>query len=115
MTGIIAQVVEMLGAIGVLKSIDPASEEEEAILEIEKHLSVGAERNSMILSAKCDAESPRSAQRAFDRLIGIYQSEPLRIHRNRHSGNFLSDQRICVLKCLQKQKSASRMGMLHSC
>ena len=130
--GVIAQVVEKLGAqyilsgtepgdesskgnpisdllknslgsaIGVLKSIDPVSEQEEAILEIEKHLTVGAERNSMILSAKFDAESPRSAQRILDTLIEVYQSEHLRIHRNRHSGNFLSDQRDLLLEQYSK-------------
>ena len=126
--GVIAQVVERLGAdyvlssvepgearvksnplfdkimeqvvicVSVLKSIDPISIQEEAVIAIEKNLSVVAERNSMVLSATFDSETPRAAQKILDTLIDVYQSEHLRIHRNRHSGNFLSDQRDLLLE-----------------
>jgi polysaccharide biosynthesis protein PslE len=79
--------------LSVLKSIDPVSPDEEAALEIESNLKIEAERNSMVISATYDAESPKAAQKILDTLIDVYQSEHLRIHRNRNSEQFLSDQR----------------------
>jgi polysaccharide biosynthesis protein PslE len=81
-----------------LKSIDPISDREAAIIEIEKNLSVGAERYSMVLAATLDAESPAAAQRILDSLVEVYQAEHLRIHRNAESGAFLADQRDLLRK-----------------
>jgi uncharacterized protein involved in exopolysaccharide biosynthesis len=73
--------------------LDPISEREEAIIEIEKNFSVQAERNSMVMTVTFDADSPATAQNVLNTLIEIYQSEHLRIHRNADSGTFLAEQR----------------------
>ncbi len=92
------KVMKRVGSVvSVLKLIDPISIQEEAVIAIEKNLKVVAERNSMVLSATFDSETPKAAQKILDTLIDVYQSEHLRIHRNRHSGNFLSDQRDLLL------------------
>ncbi|MCY2983209.1 MAG: hypothetical protein NTY15_06165 [Planctomycetota bacterium] len=97
--GVLTQIKDSVGRVlGVLKSIDPVSAREEAVIEIEGSLRVGAERNSMVLSATYDAKSPKAAQKVLDTLIEIYQAEHLRIHRNRQSGNFLMEQRDMLLE-----------------
>lgn len=85
-------------AIGVLKSIDPVSPDEEAVIKIEEGLKISAERNSMVLTATFDAKSPRVAQNVLDSLIAIYQAEHLRIHRNGQAGGFLLEQRDMLFK-----------------
>ncbi len=96
---IFALVSEMLGsALKSLKSIDPISDHEEAIIEIEKNLSVEAERNSMVLAANFDAAAPEAAQKILATLTDVYQAEHLRIHRNADSGAFLADQRDLLRK-----------------
>ena len=92
------QIKDGIGSVlGILKSIDPVSRDEEAIIKIEDGLKVGAERNSMVLTATYDSKSPESARKVLDTLIEIYQSEHLRIHRNRQAGGFLSEQRDMLL------------------
>lgn len=91
---IIESVKEGVGrVIGVLKMIDPISAREDAIIEIEKNFAVGAERNSMVLTATYDSKSPEAAQKILDTMIEVYQAEHLRIHRNADSGAFLAEQR----------------------
>lgn len=141
--GVIAQVVEKLGAdyvlsgvepgepgvksnpllekvmervgnfVSVLKSIDPISIQEEAVIAIENNLKVAPERNSMVLSATFDSETPKSAQKILDTLIDVYQSEHLRIHRNRHSGNFLSDQRDLLLEQYAKAQDCVKTSRMN--
>ena len=96
---ILTQIKDSVGRVlGVIKSIDPVSAREEAEIEIENSLKVGAERNSMVLTATYDAKSPKAAQRVLESLIEIYQAEHLRIHRNRQSGTFLMEQRDMLLE-----------------
>ena len=91
---VLATIKEGIGrAIGVVKMIDPISEKESAVIEIEKNLKVEAERNSMVLTASYDSDSSATAQKILDSLIEVYQTEHLRIHRNADSGAFLADQR----------------------
>ncbi len=96
--------------IKTLKSIDPISDREEAIIEVEENLRVNAERNSMVLAATYDSAAPAAAQQILGTLIDIYQSEHLRIHRNADSGAFLADQRDLLrsqyLEAQQQLKNA---------
>jgi uncharacterized protein involved in exopolysaccharide biosynthesis len=92
-------------AIAVVKQIDPVSKREEAIIEIEKHLKVDAERNSTVIAARYDADSAQAAQRILAALVDTYQLEHLRIHRNPDSGNFLADQRDLLLEKLNKAQA----------
>jgi polysaccharide biosynthesis protein PslE len=138
--GVIAQVVETLGSdyvltcvdpgktqvpgnrfmssikqglghmIAAIKSIDPVSKDEEAMVKLEKNLRIETQRNSMVLTISLDADSPRAAQKILDTLVDVYRSEHLRIHRNRHSGNFLADQRNLLLDQYTKAQESVRQA-----
>ena len=91
---IVASIQNGIGQVlGILKSIDPVSNRERAIISIERNFQVDAERNSMVLTASFDADSPKVAQEILSTLVDVYQAEHLRIHRNAESGAFLADQR----------------------
>jgi polysaccharide biosynthesis protein PslE len=93
-----AKLKEAIGTVvGIIKSIDPISDREEAIIEVEKNLNVHAERASMVIQVQYEAESPKQAQMVLDMLVEVYQAEHLRIHRNKQSGEFLADQRDLLL------------------
>ena len=95
----IKEIQDSVGSVlGILKSIDPISPDEEAVIKIEEGLKISAERNSMVLTATFDAKSPKVAQNVLDTLIEVYQDEHLRIHRNGQAGGFLSEQRDILLK-----------------
>jgi polysaccharide biosynthesis protein PslE len=96
---VIKELQDTIGRVlSVLKSIDPISPDEEAVIKIEEGLKISAERNSMVLTATFDAKSPKVAQNVLDALIEVYQDEHLRIHRNGQAGGFLSEQRDILLK-----------------
>lgn len=76
----------------LLKDIDPIDDTEEAIIEIEENLKVEAERNSTVLSITLDAKSAEAAQKVLAKLVEVYKSEHLRIHRNPDSNDFLAEQ-----------------------
>ena len=108
---IVATIKNGIGrAINVVKSIDPISDHETAVVEIEKNFDVAAERNSMVLTTNYDAKSPETAQKILDTIIAVYQAEHLRIHRNPDSGAFLAEQRDLLraqyLNAQEKLKNA---------
>ncbi len=110
---ILATIKEGIGrAIGVVKMIDPISDQEDAVIEIEENFKVEAERNSMVLTASYDSDSPATAQKILDTMIEVYQTEHLRIHRNADSGAFLSDQRDLLreqyMKAQENLKNAKK-------
>lgn len=78
--------------IALVKSIDPISEREEAIITMENSLNVEAERESMLIVVQYDADTPQLAQTVCDALIAIYQQEHMRIHRNEASRPFFAEQ-----------------------
>ncbi|MEQ8846247.1 GumC family protein [Botrimarina sp.] len=78
--------------IGAVKSIDPISEREEAIIEVEDNLDVDAERDSTLILVTYSTKSPLGAQRVLDTLIDVYRSEHLRVHRNEGSLGFFQEQ-----------------------
>ncbi|QDT68389.1 Chain length determinant protein [Planctomycetes bacterium MalM25] len=79
-------------AITQLKSIDPISREEEAIIEIEENLAVDAERDSILILVSYSTDSAIGAQQVLSTLIDVYQDEHLRIHRNDGSRLFFQQQ-----------------------
>lgn len=79
-------------AIGAIKSIDPISDREEAIIKIEENLVADAERDSTLIVVTYGTKSPVGAQTVLDTLIEIYQQEHMRIHRNDESRNFFQEQ-----------------------
>lgn len=79
-------------AIAMLKSIDPVSPREEAMIEIEDNLGVHAERDSSVIQLTYAADSPVGAQKILETLIDVYREEHLRVHRNTDSRSFFQDQ-----------------------
>lgn len=75
-----------------LKWIDPVSEKEEAIIRIERHLYVSAERDSNVIVAQYDAGDPKLAQEVCDAVVEAYQQEHMRIHRSEESRPFFAEQ-----------------------
>ncbi len=78
--------------IGVLKSIDPVSDREEAVQEILKHIVVGAERKSNVVSVLYETDSPQLAQAVVQSLIEQYKAEHARIHNTEGSRKFFGNQ-----------------------
>ena len=93
-------------AIKAFKSIDPVDAREEAIIEIEENLKVEAERNSTVLAITLDCKAAKVAQRILSKLIEVYKSEHLRIHRNPDSNEFLADQASKLHEQWLKSKDA---------
>ena len=82
-----------LGAlIRTIKSIDPISDREEAIIEVEENLSVDAERDSTLIDVVYSTASPVGAQKVLSTVVDVYQEEHLRIHRNENSRAFFEEQ-----------------------
>lgn len=79
-------------AITQIKSIDPVSREEEAIIEVEDNLDVDAERDSTLILVSYNTDSAIGAQKVLQTLIDVYQEEHLRIHRNEGSRLFFQRQ-----------------------
>lgn len=79
-------------AITTLKSIDPISDVEEAIIEIEENLVVDAERDSTLIVVTYSTDTPEGAQTVLETLIDVYQDEHLRIHHNEDSRAFFTEQ-----------------------
>jgi uncharacterized protein involved in exopolysaccharide biosynthesis len=119
--GVIAQVVDRLGAEFVLgngvgqegaarnwltqaaavpleqlvewyRSIDPISDRERAIVLVEKHLYVGAERGATLIEIVYEAKTPQLAQAVCDAFVVVYQEEHMRIQRSDESSPFFQEQ-----------------------
>ena len=79
-------------AIGMLKSIDPISDREKAILTIEKSLDAEAEQNSTLIAIQYKAKNPQLAQQVAQTIIEVYREEHLRLHRTSGSKEFFEEQ-----------------------
>lgn len=79
-------------AIKTLKSIDPISREEEAIIEVERNLVADSERDSTLLLVSYSTDTPEGAKEILQTLINVYRDEHLRINRNADSREFFITQ-----------------------
>ena len=91
-----------------VKSIDPVSEREEAIIQIERHLGVDAERESTLIVLVYDAKSPQLAQLVCNKIVDVYLREHMRIHRNEDSRPFFAEQQEVLRKQLDESLEAVR-------
>jgi len=132
--GVIAQVVDHLGAdvvlgrgesakrgfvaqvisaplrlfAGLLRSVDPVSDREQAIIEVERHLYVGAERGSTLIEVEYDAKSPQLAQTVCRAIVDAYQQQHMRIHRSEESRPFFAEQQDRLRRQLDGAMEAVR-------
>lgn len=79
--------------VGAVKSIDPISEAEDAVITIERNLAVDAEHQSTVVVVTYDAETPALAKHVLDTLVDVYREEHLRLHRTSGSKDFFETQR----------------------
>lgn len=94
--------------IRTIKSIDPISDREEAIIEVEENLGVDAERDSTLIDITYSTASPIGAQTVLSTLVDIYQEEHLRIHRNEGSRAFFQEQEASFRDQLNEAMDAVR-------
>jgi uncharacterized protein involved in exopolysaccharide biosynthesis len=91
--GVGAAIMSVLGPVlGAMKSLDPISEREAAIIEIEKNVDVFADRKSAVIGVSYSADSPHLAKKVLETIVQVYPQEYLRVHRNRQSLEFFSTQ-----------------------
>jgi uncharacterized protein involved in exopolysaccharide biosynthesis len=79
-------------AVAIVKSIDPISEREEALLRIERHLHASAERESTVIVIQYDADRPKLAQTVCGAVVDAYRQQHMRIHRSEESRPFFAEQ-----------------------
>lgn len=91
-----------------LKSIDPVSEREEALIKLGESLVVDAERDSSIITISYSTKTPAAAQQILTALIDTYQNEHLRVHRNSGTRAFFQEQEELLQKQLDESLEALR-------
>jgi uncharacterized protein involved in exopolysaccharide biosynthesis len=79
-------------AIKWYRSIDPISDRERAIIVVERHLTVWAERGSTLIEIGYEAKTPRLAQQVCAAIVEVYQQEHMRIQRSEESRPFFAEQ-----------------------
>ncbi len=99
-----------------LRRIDPASERERAVIEIEKNLMVEAERKSEVISIVYEADTPELAQLVVQALVEEYRAAYSRLHRTTGSTEFFDVQSRRLKEELDAQSTAlknakNRMGL----
>lgn len=80
------------GTIKMIKSIDPISDREEAIIDVEQNFLGDAERDSTLINVSYSTKSAEGARKILDTIIEIYTEEHLRINRNQGSRSFFLEQ-----------------------
>ena len=80
------------GLIGVLKSLDPVSDREEAVQQILDNVFVDAEEKSNVVSIVYDTKDPKLAQAIVHELVDQYTKSHGRIHSTAGSRPFFEEQ-----------------------
>lgn len=93
--------------VGAVKSIDPISKREEAVIQLERNFEVDAEHDSTVISLTYDAETAKLAQQVMTTIVDVYREEHVRLHQTSGSKSFFSQQR----EDLQKQLAAAEQGL----
>lgn len=79
-------------AVAQLRKIDPASDRERAMVEIEKNLVIDAERKSEVIRVAYGADSPELAQHVVQHIVDEYTRKHPELHRTEGSTKFFEDQ-----------------------
>jgi uncharacterized protein involved in exopolysaccharide biosynthesis len=94
--------------VNMMKSLDPISEREEAIITVERNLSVGAERQATVIVVQYQAQSPQLAQTICQAIVNAGRQEHMRAHRNEESRLFFSKQQERLREQLDQALDALR-------
>ncbi len=98
-----------------VRSIDPISKREEAVIQIMQNFAVEAEHDSTVLSLTYDADTPALAQEVLHALVDVYRQEHVRLHQTNGSKPFFEQQRdelqVQLVEAETKLRDAkNRMG-----
>lgn len=107
----------MGAAVNLVRSIDPISDRERAIITVERGLDVDAESDSTLITVTFEGETPELAQLVTQTLIDVYREEHLRLHRTSGSREFFTQQRDELKQQLDDavrslQDAKNRMGVV---
>lgn len=94
--------------IGAIKSIDPISAREEAIIQVMRNLEVDAEFDSTVVVLTYDAETPQLAQQVMTALVDSFRTEHVRLHRTSGSKPFFEEQRSSLEVSLKQSEEKLR-------
>jgi polysaccharide biosynthesis protein PslE len=102
--------------IGMVRSLDPISEREAAIIAVEKNLAIVGERQATVISLIYKADSPQLAQKICQAVVDVGQQEHIRVHRNEESSAFFLEQQERLREQLdhslvELRKAKDEMGL----
>jgi len=80
-------------AAAAIKSIDPISSREEAIIAVERNFKVDAEHDSTVLVLTYDAKTAPLAQHVMQAIVDVFREEHVRLHQTSGSKTFFERQR----------------------
>jgi uncharacterized protein involved in exopolysaccharide biosynthesis len=91
-----------------IRSLDPVSDRERAIILVERHLHVSAERGSTLIEIAYEAKSPQLAQTVCKTFVDVYPKEHMRIQRSDESQPFFAQQQTRLRQQLDQSLEALR-------
>jgi uncharacterized protein involved in exopolysaccharide biosynthesis len=92
----------------MVRSLDPISAEEDAVIKVERSLSVTSERQATILVVKYKASSPQLARTVCQAVVDVGLHEHMRVHRNEESAPFFTQQQERLREQLDRSLEALR-------
>ncbi len=90
---------------GLVPTLDPVPDHENAIRRLQRRLQARSDRNSDIITVSCEAKSAALAQRLVATVVEIYLTEHVRLHRTPKSHPFFAEQADLVEKQLTEARS----------
>jgi uncharacterized protein involved in exopolysaccharide biosynthesis len=107
--------------VGAIKSIDPISKREEAVIQLERNFEVDAEHESTVISLTYDAETAKLAQQVMETIVDVYREEHVRLHQTSGSKPFFKKQRddlesqlVAAEESLREAKNRMGVGSIDS-
>ena len=101
----------------MIPRLDPISDYERAVNQLEEHLNISAKRKTNIISVTYKAETPELAQTIVAKLLDVYLSEHARLNRTPGSHGFFAEQTALLqrelTKAVEKLRDAkNEMGLV---
>ena len=91
-----------------INSVDPISERESAIINVERNLTVMSERQATVIVVQYTASSPQLAQTVCQAVVEVAQQEHMRVHRDEGSTPFFTEQQQRLRQQLEQSLEALR-------
>jgi uncharacterized protein involved in exopolysaccharide biosynthesis len=108
-TSLVGVITKPIGLVmGMISSIDPISDREAAIINVERNLSVGGEQQATMIVVAYNAVSPTLAQTVCQAVVEVAQQEYMRVHRSAESKPFFTEQQQRLREQLDRSLTALR-------